>query len=125
MEKSDIRAINGLKIKQIKIEFRTMGSYLKTFNTIFGGAQVIKIATNKNSVPVNDKIIASEVMLIDEKGEKLGLIKLEDAIQKAKDKDLDLVQVSPKDANPTVCKLMDYGKHMFTKKKIMSSSKKR
>ena len=64
-------------------------------------------------------------MLIDEKGEKLGLIKLEDAIQKAKDKDLDLVQVSPKDANPTVCKLMDYGKHMFTKKKNMSSSKKK
>jgi len=64
-------------------------------------------------------------MLIDEKGEKLGLIRLEDAIQKAKDKELDLVQVSPKDANPTVCKLMDYGKHMFTKKKNMSSSKKK
>ena len=64
-------------------------------------------------------------MVIDEKGKKIGLTKLEDAIQKAKDKELDLVQVSPRDSNPTVCKLMDYGKHIFTKKKNISSSKKK
>tara|TARA_B100000963_G_scaffold348380_1_gene355884 strand:+ start:121 stop:591 length:471 start_codon:yes stop_codon:yes gene_type:complete len=64
-------------------------------------------------------------MLINEKGDKLGSIKFEEALQKAKSKDLDLVQVSPRDSNPVVCKLMDYGKYIFTKKKNISSSKKK
>ncbi len=64
-------------------------------------------------------------MLINEKGDKLGSIKFEEALQKAKSKDLDLVQVSPRDSNPVVCKLMDYGKYIFTKKKNTSSSKKK
>ncbi len=45
------------------------------------------------------------------------------ALQKAEEQNLDLVQVSPKGSDPIVCKLMDYGKHIFTKKKNISSSK--
>jgi translation initiation factor IF-3 len=41
----------------------------------------------------------------------------------AKESSLDLVQVSPSDANPLVCKILDYGKHIFDKKKNLSSSK--
>ena len=45
------------------------------------------------------------------------------ALQKARDINLDLVQVSPKNTEPVVCKLMDYGKHLFTKKKSISTTK--
>ena len=62
-------------------------------------------------------------MLIGEEGEKLGLIKLGDALEQAKEQELDLVQVSPLGSDPIVCKLMDYGKHVFAKKKSISSSK--
>ncbi len=72
-------------------------------------------------MPINDKIIAEEVMLIDDNGIKLGLVKLSEALESAKNKSLDLVQVSPKKSNPVVCKILDYGKHLFDKKKKSSS----
>ena len=62
-------------------------------------------------------------MLIDQNGEKQGIILLDDALKKANEASLDLVQVSPSDSNPVVCKLLDYGKHLFYKKKSASSSK--
>ena len=46
-----------------------------------------------------------------------------DALEAAKESSLDLVQVSPSDANPVVCKILDYGKHLFSKKKSISASK--
>ena len=64
-------------------------------------------------------------MLIDESGSKRGLVSISDALDAAKASSLDLVQVSPSDANPVVCKLLDYGKHIFEKKKNTSSSKVR
>ncbi|MDC1443519.1 translation initiation factor IF-3 [Gammaproteobacteria bacterium] len=82
------------------------------------------MATNKkNIVPINEKIRASNIMLIASSGEKKGLVSLVDALQLAKAESLDLVQVSPNDSNPVVCKLLDYGKHIFEKKKNASSSK--
>ena len=62
-------------------------------------------------------------MLIDEKGNKQGIIPFEEALKKANDISLDLVQVSPIDAHVVVCKLLDYGKHVFSKKKSHSGSK--
>ena len=62
-------------------------------------------------------------MLIMSDGEKHGMINLSDALNLAKDSSLDLVQVSPSDASPIVCKLLDYGKYLFDKKKNTSSSK--
>ncbi len=62
-------------------------------------------------------------MLIGASGEKLGLVTLQQALDSAKASSLDLVQVSPSNANPVVCKLLDYGKHLFEKKKSLSSSK--
>ena len=47
-------------------------------------------------------------MLIGQEGEKYGLIDLKDALSKAQQSELDLVQVSPATSNPIVCKLMDY-----------------
>ena len=77
----------------------------------------------KKSLPINNNINASKVMLIDSLGEKKGLVAIEKALNEAKEKNLDLVQVSSLDSNPVVCKLLDYGKHIFEKKKKTSSSK--
>ena len=62
-------------------------------------------------------------MLIDNDGTKKGIIPIKEALNLAEQKELDLVQVSPPDAEVTVCKLLDYGKHLFEKKKNQSSSK--
>ena len=73
--------------------------------------------------PINEKISANEVMLINSDGEKLGLVSYQKALESAKEASLDLVQVSPNGSNPLVCKLLDYGKHIFNKKKSTSGSK--
>ena len=62
-------------------------------------------------------------MLIDENGNKKGLMSLKEALEIAEKASLDLVQVSPDDKEPVVCKLLDYGKHLFDKKKSISGSK--
>ena len=62
-------------------------------------------------------------MLIGSDGEKIGLISISEALESAKQESLDLVQVSSPDSNPVVCKLLDYGKHMFDKKKNSSATK--
>ncbi len=62
-------------------------------------------------------------MLINSEGQKHGLIPLRDALEEARKVSLDLVQVSPSESDPIVCKLLDYGKHLFNKKKNASSSK--
>ena len=62
-------------------------------------------------------------MLIGSNGEKQGLVSFSVALESARVASLDLVQVSPSDASPVVCKLLDYGKHVFDKKKSLSSSK--
>ena len=71
---------------------------------------------------MNEKITASEVMLINSSGEKVGLVELDSAKGVAEKEGLDLVQVSPPGANPVVCKILNYGKHIFEKKKSTSSS---
>jgi translation initiation factor IF-3 len=77
----------------------------------------------KNLTPINKKIKAEKVMLIDQNGDKHGLVDISLALNKAGEAEIDLVQVSPLDSDPVVCKLMDYGKHIFAKKKNISSSK--
>ena len=59
-------------------------------------------------------------MLIGSDGEKLGLLAIDDALEEAQKKSLDLVQVSPSDAQPVVCKLLDFGKFQFEKKKALA-----
>jgi translation initiation factor IF-3 len=62
-------------------------------------------------------------MLIGANGEKHGIVSFSVAMDSAKESSLDLVQVSPTEANPVVCKLLDYGKYIFDKKKSLSASK--
>ena len=76
----------------------------------------------KNLNLTNAKIKAKEVILIDENGNKKGITGIDDALKYADNLNLDLVQVSPRDSDPVVCKVLDYGKHLFSKKKNKGTS---
>tara|TARA_X000000950_G_C13636794_1_gene545863 strand:- start:239 stop:709 length:471 start_codon:yes stop_codon:yes gene_type:complete len=62
-------------------------------------------------------------MLIDANGKKIGLIPISEALESAQTQSLDLVQVSPSESNPVVCKILDYGKLLFDKKKSQTASR--
>jgi len=73
---------------------------------------------------INDAIRVQDVRLIIENGENIGVVSRDDAQQKADDAGLDLVEVSP-DADPPVCKIMDYGKYKYqAQKKAVEARKK-
>jgi translation initiation factor IF-3 len=61
---------------------------------------------------INDRIRVPEVRLVGADGEQIGIVRIEDAIRRAQEADLDLVEVAPM-ARPPVCKLMDYGKFKY------------
>jgi len=65
---------------------------------------------------INNRIRAEKVRLIDETGQQVGILPLQEAINKAKEKGLDLIQITEK-VEPPVCKIMDYGKYLYTLKK--------
>jgi len=69
-------------------------------------------------------IRATEVRLIDHEGKQVGVVPIAQAQQMAREKDLDLVEISAS-ANPPVCKIMDYGKFIFQQKKKTSEAKKK
>ena len=75
-------------------------------------------------MPINDEIKSNKVRLIGAQGEQLGIVPLKEALIKAKESSLDLVQMA-KEGDPLVCKLMDHGKHIFDTKKQKSASKKK
>jgi translation initiation factor IF-3 len=61
---------------------------------------------------VNDRIRATEVRLVGPDGSQVGIVRLPDALRIARELDLDLVEVAPQ-ANPPVCRLLDYGKYRY------------
>jgi translation initiation factor IF-3 len=73
-------------------------------------------------VRVNHQIKAPELRVITELGDNLGVISLGDALKKAGEMELDLIEISP-NANPPVAKIMDYGKFQYSEKKKQKDSK--
>lgn len=73
---------------------------------------------------INDRIRASEVRLIDENGDQAGVVTIREALSRAEEVGLDLVEVSP-DAKPPVCKLIDYGKFKYQQSKKAQEAKKK
>ncbi|CAE6918863.1 MAG: translation initiation factor IF-3 [Pseudomonadaceae bacterium] len=73
--------------------------------------------------PINENISAREVRLIGAEGEQIGIVSIEEALRVAEEAKLDLVEISA-DALPPVCRIMDYGKHLFEKKKQVAAAKK-
>ena len=72
---------------------------------------------------VNERIRFNEVLLIGPDGEKLGVMSSQKALYEARDRDLDLICVSP-NAKPPVCKIVNYGKYRFQKQKKAKEAKK-
>ena len=67
---------------------------------------------NSKRTRVNEQIRASDVRLIAEDGNQIGIVPVKEALKAAVERDLDLVEISPK-SDPPVCKIMDYGKYRY------------
>lgn len=72
---------------------------------------------------INDAIRAREVRLIDENGQNVGVVSKLDALARAEEAGLDLVEVSP-DAEPPVCKILDFGKYKYQEQKKAAEARK-
>ncbi len=83
------------------------------------------VRREKNEGPrVNGAIIAKQIRVIDSDGEMLGLMTVREALAKAEEIGLDLVEISP-GAEPPVCKILDYGKYRFEQQKKASEARKK
>ncbi|QDT38798.1 translation initiation factor IF-3 [Stratiformator vulcanicus] len=71
---------------------------------------------------LNDQIRITPVRVVDQDGEMLGVIPTEDALQRAQDAGLDLVEVAPAE-RPPVCRIMDFGKFKYQQKKRLQKGK--
>ena len=76
------------------------------------------------SYRTNRAITAAEVRLLDENDEHIGVVLIEEALQRASDAELDLIEIEPK-ANPPVVKIMDHGKLKYTLEKELRKQKAR
>jgi len=85
---------------------------------------ITRRAKISNETRVNHEIRASKVRVINNDGEQVGVMSLEDALKKAEDRDLDLVEVAP-DADPVVAKILDYGKYKYQQKKKKQNQQKK
>jgi translation initiation factor IF-3 len=78
----------------------------------------------KNFIRINDRIRAREIRVIDENGEQMGILTPFDALKIARERGLDLVEVSPT-AVPPVCRIQDYGRFLYEKEKSERAARKR
>lgn len=73
---------------------------------------------------MNRQIRAREVRVIDDEGNQLGVLETREALKLAEERGLDLVEVAP-NANPPVCRVMDFGKYLYQEKKKQQEAKKK
>jgi translation initiation factor IF-3 len=72
----------------------------------------------------NDRIRAREVRLVDADGSQVGIVNIAEALERAQRQDLDLVEVAPQ-ANPPVCRIMDYGKFRYEESQRQKESRRK
>ena len=77
---------------------------------------------SKNQISINEYIRAKELRVLGPDGENYGVIKTSEALSKAKELELDLIEVSPH-AVPPVAKIMDYGKYLYEQSKKLKAQK--
>jgi translation initiation factor IF-3 len=78
----------------------------------------------KSFIRINDRIRAREIRVIDENGEQLGILPPYEALKIARERGLDLVEVSPT-AVPPVCRIQDYGRYLYEKDKSERAARKK
>jgi translation initiation factor IF-3 len=79
---------------------------------------------SEDSTRINERIRVPKVRVVGEDGEFLGIMGIAEAIQRARDAGLDLVEIAP-NADPPVCKVIDYGKFKYEKSKKTKEAKKK
>jgi translation initiation factor IF-3 len=79
-----------------------------------------QLPDTRDSTRINNNIRITPIRVVSEDGEQLGIIPTEDALQRARDAGLDLVEVAPGE-RPPVCRIMDYGKFKYDKNKKKNS----
>ena len=84
-------------------------------------SEVFEIATDTHQI--NEEIVDSEIRLISEDGEQLGIMSGAEALKIAEEHEMDLVKIAP-NSNPPVCRIMDYGKFRFEQTKKEKEAKK-
>ncbi|MBE9044836.1 translation initiation factor IF-3 [Pleurocapsales cyanobacterium LEGE 10410] len=84
----------------------------------------IKPLQQQDKHRINEKIQAPQVRVIDDNGEQVGIQPLQQALSLAQESQLDLVEIAPQ-AEPPVCKLIDYGKYKYQLQKKESEAKKK
>jgi translation initiation factor IF-3 len=77
----------------------------------------------KRFIRTNDRIRAREIRVIDDEGKQIGILPPYEALKMAREKNLDLVEISPS-AVPPVCRIMDYGKFLYQQEKKEREAKK-
>ena len=105
--------------------------YLIYNNDVINYLKEATIAKENTNAPVrtdegpriNEDIRVKEVRLIDETGENRGVMSIKEALSLAEEADLDLIEISPQ-ANPPVCKILDYGKYKYEVQKRKNEAKK-
>ena len=78
---------------------------------------------DKRFIRTNERIRAREIRVIDDEGVQLGIMPPYEALRKARERNLDLVEVSPT-AQPPVCRIMDYGKYLYQQEKKEREARK-
>ena len=110
-------------IHQLRIEFRSLQPDFSVKKVIF--REVKKIPPNdrkKQGNRINEQIRITPIRVIDQEGNQLGVIPTSDALEKAREAGLDLVEVAG-DAKPPVCRIMDFGKFNYETKKRQTKNK--
>ena len=83
-----------------------------------------KASTPSERLAVNEEIQSAQVRVIDQEGNQLGVLKLEDALKRAEEGGTDLVEVAPQ-GDPPVCRLLDYGKYKYREQKKAAEARKK
>ncbi|WP_458305814.1 translation initiation factor IF-3 [Haemophilus influenzae] len=91
-------------------------------NTIIKTVKKVPAVNRPNRI--NEEIRVKEVRLIDQNGEQAGIVSIQQALEMAEQAELDLVEISP-NAEPPVCRIMNYGKFLYEKSKTAKEQKKK
>ncbi|MCH8001385.1 MAG: translation initiation factor IF-3 [Proteobacteria bacterium] len=84
----------------------------------------MNLTPSRDGPRVNRDIVVAQVRLIDEQGENLGVVSKDEAIERAEEAGMDLVEISP-GAEPPVCKILDYGRFKYQDQKKKSEARKK
>jgi translation initiation factor IF-3 len=79
---------------------------------------------SRSDIRINEGIRVREVRVVSAEGEQLGIMSIQEALEAARSRDFDLVEVAP-EANPPVCRIMDFGKYKYTQARRQKEARKK